>query len=76
MSECNVCAEKYNKTKRAQVTCRCDYSACRSCIKTYLLNKIENAHCMNCKVEWDRQFMTDNFEKSFMSKGSNCFFKY
>jgi len=69
MSECNVCAEKYNKTKRAQVTCRCDYSACRSCIKTYLLHKIENAHCMNCKVEWDRKFMTDNFEKSFMSKG-------
>jgi len=69
MSECNVCAEKFNKTNRAKVTCRCDYDACRSCIKTYLLDKSNDAHCMSCKVGWDRKFMADNFEKTFMSKG-------
>lgn len=66
MSECNVCAEKFNKTNRTKVTCRCDYEACRSCIKTYLLNKSEDAHCMSCKVGWDRKFMSENFEKTFM----------
>jgi Hom_end-associated Hint/LAGLIDADG-like domain len=69
MSECNVCAEKFNKTSRCKVTCRCDYNACRACIKTYLLSKSEDAHCMSCKVGWDRKFMADNFEKTFMSKG-------
>ena len=69
MSNCNVCVEKYNKTNRAKVTCRCDYEACRLCIKTYLLNDTEDAHCMSCKVGWDRAFMSTSFEKSFMSKG-------
>jgi hypothetical protein len=68
MSECNVCAESFNKTKRAKVTCRCDYEACRSCIKTYLLDKTEDAHCMSCKVGWDRKFMASNFEVTFMTK--------
>lgn len=69
MSDCNICAESFNKTSRAKVTCRCAFDACRSCIKTYLLDKIDDAHCMSCKVGWDRKFMTDNFEKTFMSKG-------
>jgi hypothetical protein len=35
----------------------------------YLLSKTEDAHCMSCKVGWDRVFMADNFEKTFMAKG-------
>ena len=68
MSECNICAESFNKTKRAKVTCSCDFEACRSCIKTYLLDKTEDAHCMSCKVGWDRKFMASNFELTFMTK--------
>lgn len=68
MSECNVCAETFNKTKRAEVVCRCEYAACRACIKTYLLDRSDEPHCMSCKVEWDRVFMAANFEKTFMSK--------
>jgi hypothetical protein len=69
MSKCNVCIESFNKTSRAKVSCRCEYDACRSCIKIYLLDKTTEAHCMSCKVGWDRKFMADNFEKTFMSKG-------
>lgn len=69
MSECNVCAESFNKTKRAKVTCKCDFEACRSCIKTYLLDRSEDAHCMSCKVGWDRAFLSKSFEATFMSKG-------
>lgn len=60
---CNICVESYNKTN--QVTCKCDFNACRSCIKTYLLDKTEDAHCMYCKVGWDRMFMASNFDDSF-----------
>lgn len=68
MSECNVCAESFNKTKRAKVVCRCNYEACRTCIKTYLLDRSEDAHCMSCKIGWDRAFMSESFEKTFMAK--------
>lgn len=68
MSECNVCVEKYNKSGRMEVICVCGYSSCRSCIKTYLLEKSEDAHCMSCKVGWTRKFLSENFERSFMMK--------
>lgn len=65
---CNICVERFNKTNRCKVTCNCDYEACRACIKTYLLDKTEDAHCMSCKIGWDREFMTKSFEKTFMVK--------
>lgn len=68
MSECNVCVEKYNKSGRAEVICGCGYCCCRSCVKKYLLEKSEDAHCMSCKVGWSRKFMSENFDKSFMMK--------
>jgi hypothetical protein len=68
MSTCNVCVEDYNKNFRTKVTCRCGFEACRNCIKTYLVDQTNDAHCMSCKVQWDRQFLTDSFEKTFMTK--------
>jgi hypothetical protein len=33
-----------------------------------MLSKNENAHCMSCKIEWDRKFLTDNLDNLFMTK--------
>lgn len=70
MSTCNVCVEDYNKTNRYKVTCSCGFEACRNCIKTYLVDvdQMSDAHCMSCKVQWNRQFLVDSFEKTFMAK--------
>lgn len=68
MSTCNVCVEDFNKTVRTKVTCRCGFEACRNCIKTYLMDQTTDAHCMSCKVQWNRQFLVDSFEKTFMIK--------
>jgi hypothetical protein len=65
---CSVCTEKFNKSNRQEVVCKCEFSACRSCIKFYLADKTEETHCMSCKVQWDRKFLSDNFEKSYISK--------
>ena len=65
MSVCSVCV---NETKKLVVCFKCDFSACRGCAKTYILSKSEAAHCMSCKIEWDRTFMTTNFDASFISK--------
>jgi len=71
MTDCNICAEKYNKTKRAKIICSCGFELCRSCAKEYIMDKItnnlEDAHCMVCKIQWTRKFMSDNFEKTFLN---------
>jgi hypothetical protein len=68
-TECIVCDEKYNKTRRRAVKCKCDFECCRECAKKYISLKIdEEASCMSCKVVWDKYFMYDNFEKTYMNK--------
>ena len=66
--ECEVCVEKYNKSNRLPIACQyCEYSACRKCCETWLLNET-NARCINaqCGKEWTRQFVASTFTKSFM----------
>ena len=65
MTDCSICCEKINKTKHSNVLCgHCSFSACNACIRYYLTNTIKNAHCMNCKKEWERDFdVTSNKEK-------------
>lgn len=65
---CNVCVESFNKTNRYKIECKCGFECCRACAKVYLLSSSEDAHCMSCKVSWDRRFLMNNFEKNFMSK--------
>jgi len=65
---CQVCDNKFNSTNRKSVKCTsCDYTCCRVCIKTFLLEKFENFKCLNCREEWNRDFICDNFEKSFVN---------
>lgn len=68
MSTCNVCVEDFNKTNRAKVTCKCGFEACRECIKKYLMDQTTDTHCMSCKVQWNRQFLNESFEKTFITK--------
>ena len=65
---CNICIEKFNKMNRKIVKCKCGFECCRNCIKIYLLDKLEDAHCMSCKVAWDRAFLSENFEKTWINK--------
>lgn len=69
MSECNCCAEKYNKSTRYSIACPyCNYESCKSCYEKYLLIE-NNPHCMNreCDREWSRKFLTDKFTQKFIN---------
>jgi len=37
------------------------------CAKRYIETKTEDAHCMFCKVKWNRKFLHNNFEKTYIS---------
>ena len=75
---CNVCLENYNKKiidddtyhmTGNKITCgKCDFSSCTHCTKRFLLESNNDAHCMNCKNPWNREFLTENFTKQFLNK--------
>ena len=68
---CNICAETYNKTVHAPVSCLfCAYHACRKCCETFLVT-VPEPQCMNptCNKQWTRKFLSENMTKSFMNKG-------
>ena len=70
-ASCNICCEYYTKSTRAPVKCGfgdCNFEACKSCVRKYLLSITNEPHCMNCKKSWSQNFMTMNLNRSFVSK--------
>ena len=68
-NECNICCNIYNKSKWAKTNCpSCNFETCKACVRYYLTNSIKNAHCMNCKKDFDRNFMVENLNGSFVNK--------
>lgn len=68
MNDCNICAEKYNKSTRSEIICYCGFTCCKSCMKIYLLT-IDDAECMstNCNIVFDKKFLTQNIDKKFLT---------
>ena len=72
MSDCSICCEPFNKSNRRKIECKtCDSDeviSCQSCAKRYILDQPTDPSCMVCKVEWDKEFLTNNFTKTFVNK--------
>ena len=66
--ECSICCEKFNKSNLKPVTCGfcVNFTACLACVKRYLLETTQTAHCMNCKHEWSRVTLMENIPKTFI----------
>ena len=63
--ECEICIASCTQLQMA--TCGfCEYNACKSCTKRYLLSSSDDANCMNCKRLWSNDIMTGMFGKNFM----------
>ena len=69
MSDCSCCAEKYNKSYRSPVSCGfCSFTACKECTRRYIIESDNNIHCMSCRKPWDRKFMIENLDRTFVDK--------
>ena len=65
---CSICCEKINVSNRKDIKCLyCNYVACRECIVQFLLININEPNCMNCKKVWNREFLCNNFTKTFIN---------
>jgi len=68
MAECAVCCNTFNNATRKVIVCpQCDYSACESCQRNYVISKIltQSPSCMNCHAEYTEAFVWRNFTRSW-----------
>ena len=65
---CSICCETINISNRKDIKCLyCNYVACRECVAQFLLVNINEPNCMNCKKVWNREFLFNNFTKTFIN---------
>jgi hypothetical protein len=65
---CSICCETINISNRKDIKCLyCNYVACRECVTQFLLVNINEPNCMNCKKVWNREFLCNNFTKTFIN---------
>jgi len=66
---CSICCETFSARKRKSVPCfRCQKEACVQCVKAYLLSTFDDAHCMFCKIGWNREFIDEHLSQNFRMK--------
>ena len=71
MTDCPICCEQFNNSTKKKITCNdndCGFSACKSCVRTYLLGTTADPHCMNCKKEFSDEFLVASLNKNFCDK--------
>jgi hypothetical protein len=67
--DCSICCETFNLQNHKKVTCPfCDFDICRKCTQTYLVNTVNDPHCMKCKNAWNREFIDKSCTKVFRNK--------
>lgn len=65
---CFVCCEKFNLSTRGKIECsnpECHFLACKACTRHYLLNTVNDVHCMNCKQAWDQTFVVLHLNRNW-----------
>lgn len=67
--ECGICIERFNKKTHKKITCLyCQHETCHKCVEKYLIENTISPQCMNCKREWNMEFVRANLSRVFMDK--------
>jgi len=63
---CPVCCEDLNRSTHNPCVCpKCEFTACKTCIRTYLESTPDESHCMSCKFAWDDEFVLISVNKTY-----------
>jgi hypothetical protein len=68
---CAICCDTFNKSTRFRVICPntdCNMTACRTCVRTYLIGSSQDPHCMSCRAEWEQDTVDMALGSGFMKK--------
>lgn len=63
---CEICCENYTNVRRKKIECSCGAKICKKCIQYYLTSIDKEPECMKCKKQYDRRFISDNLDPSFL----------
>lgn len=64
--DCPVCCQAFTAVARLLIQCPfCEYNVCSKCVKTYLLDTLDDPHCMNCRAGWNPEFIDEKLSRSF-----------
>jgi hypothetical protein len=64
---CGICTEPFNKSTRCAITCfSCDLSACKECVRKFLVSSTTLPSCMNCKTRFPLQFLVRHLNRSWV----------
>lgn len=67
--ECAICIEKFNKNTHKKIQCLyCQHEVCHKCVEKYLIENTIIPQCMNCKKEWNMEFLRGCLSRNFMDK--------
>lgn len=65
---CGICCE-HRLTPSSTVACKsCDFQCCKACVKRYLLDSNETAHCMSCRCKWTHHDLLRYLPRVFVEK--------
>jgi len=63
---CEVCYEDLNNSTHKLVKCdKCEYKCCKQCVRTYFKDILNEPHCMNCKMQWEPEFVVAAVNKVY-----------
>ena len=63
---CEICCDNYTNVRRIKLTCPCGAKICKKCVQYFLVNEDKEPQCMICKEPYDRRFITDNLDPTFL----------
>lgn len=70
-NDCPICCETYDKSTKSIIKCEhgdCQFEACKTCVRQYILNSPLEQNCMNCRKSWSEKFIVINLNRSFVTK--------
>lgn len=71
---CTICMNNYTSILRKKVVCRfCNADTCSKCIERYLLDRIEDAHCLHCHVNYNDSTLPEICTKTYLQ---HTYFKH
>jgi hypothetical protein len=66
---CNICANNYTPILRKKIICKfCSKDTCSKCIEQYLMSRMEDAHCIHCRVKYTDSMLYDICTKTYLQQ--------
>ena len=71
---CMICMNNYTSIIRKKIVCKyCKADSCAKCIERYLLDRIEDAHCLHCRVNYNDTTLREICTRTYLQ---NTYFKH